>query len=244
MINEVVILAAGMGSRMAEITKDRPKCMVPFLQGTILSRLLGQLRHHQPRRIHIVCGYQREVLAKYLKREEFAGLPFNLLTNERYATTNSLVSAAAAIGQARGQLLVLNSDVVYDSAIIRRMVESTAPLAFSLDRSDYNEESEKICLNAAGRVVQIAKTISQADASGCSADLYRINVEADAGVIVLRIAQFLQRPNATKQLFEDYLDQCLLSQSFTAVDISGLEWYEIDTVPELKAAEGIFANIG
>jgi choline kinase len=243
MIDEVVILAAGTGSRMAEITVDRPKCMAPFLQGTILSRLLGQLRAYQPKRIHVVGGYKREVLAEYLKREEFAGLPFNLLPNDRYASTNSLISAVTAFEHSRGQLLMFNSDVVYDSVLIRRMVESTEPCAFSLDRSDYNEESEKLCMTDDGRVVQIAKTIAQADATGCSADLYRINLEVSDGLVRKLLPHFLSRPKAARQLFEDYLDHCLLPLRFGAVDISGLEWYEIDTVAELKDAEKVFASI-
>lgn len=243
MIDEVVILAAGTGSRMAEITGDRPKCMAPFLNGTILSRLLGQLRAFAPKRIHIVGGHKYEVLLTYLQGSAFTGLPFNYLHNRSYATTNSLISATAALEHARGQLLVLNSDVVYDSVLIQRMIDSCEPCAFSLDRSDYNEESEKICVDGQGRVVQIDKKIAQSDATGCSADLYRINTEVSNGLVTGLLSQFLKRPRASKQLFEDFLDYCLLPQRFGAVDISGLEWYEIDTVAELKDAEMVFANI-
>lgn len=243
MIDEIVILAAGTGSRMAEITKDRPKCMAPFLGGTILSRLLGQLRAYSPGRIHIVGGYKMEVLAEYLRGGAFAGLPIVLHPNERYATTNSLVSAAVALGQARGQLLMFNSDVVYEEELVRRMIDSDAACAFSLDRCGYNEESEKLALNASGRVVQIAKTIAEADATGCSADLYRLNTDVAGGIMTQLLPGFMERPRAVNRLFEDYLDQCLLVQEFRAVDVTGLEWYEIDTVPELHDAERVFADL-
>jgi len=243
MIEEVVILAAGVGSRMAEITKDRPKCMAPFLGGTILSRLLGQLRPYKPRKIHIVGGYKVEVLRAYLEREEFQDLPINLLNNDRFAGTNSIGSAAIALAVARGQLLILNSDVVYQAELIRRMYESVMPFAFSLDQSDYNEESEKLAINPAGRVVQIAKTLSEKDATGCSADLYRINTEASDQVVTRLLNRFLERPQAARCLFEDFLDQCILAQDFTSVDVTGLEWYEIDTAPELLDAERVFVDI-
>lgn len=243
MIDEVVILAAGTGSRMAEITKDRPKCMAPFLGGTILSRLLRQLRRFQPRRIQIVGGYKIDVLERYLHGPEFAGLPINLLVNEQFATTNSLVSASVALAHAEGQLLMFNSDVVYQQELVQRMYESNAPCAFSLDRSDYNEESEKLCLGPGGRVVQIAKTIVEADATGCSADLYRINTQAGDGSLRRLLPHYLARPGAAKRLFEDFLDQYLLGQEFAAVDVTGLEWYEIDTVSELRDAEKVFARI-
>ncbi len=243
MIDEIVILAAGTGSRMAEITKDRPKCMAPFLDGTILSRLLGQLRSFAPAKIHIIGGYKIEVLREYLKDPKFEGLPIQLWENNQYATSNSLLSAALALTKAKGQLLILNSDVVYEQELVVRMYASDMPCAFSLDRSDYNEESEKLAVNAAGRVTQIAKTISQADATGCSADLYRINTEIEDRVVYRLLQRFLDRPNAYKQLFEDYLDQCLLVQDFGVVDVTALEWYEIDTVAELQDAESVFSRI-
>lgn len=240
MIDEVVILAAGIGSRMAAITHDRPKCMAPFQGGTILGRLLRQLAPTRPRRIHVVGGYQSEVLAGYLRGPEFAGLPFQLHHNPEYRTTNSLVSAAIALEAAQGQLLMLNSDVVYDPEVIRRMVTSEEPMALALDRSCYSEESEKIAVNPAGRAVQLAKTLLEPEAAGCSLDLYRFHPEAGGMDWRRRLANFQQRPRARRQLFEDFLDAGMVSDPFGCVDVSGLEWYEIDTVEELKDAEAIF----
>lgn len=243
MIDEVIIPAAGLGSRMAEITRDRPKCMAPFLGGTILSRLLRQVAEYSPRRIHIVGGHRADVLAKYLGRNEFASLPINLLHNAEYASTNSFASVAVALEQARGQLMLVNSDVVYDADVIRRMVESRAPFAFAIDRQTYSEESEKLVTNSDGRVVQIAKTVIAVDAAGCSLDLYRVNLGQDAEVWRRMIEVFAQRPGARKRLFEDFLDHALLAIPFSCVETDGLEWYEIDTAAELRDAERVFLNI-
>lgn len=245
MIDEVVILAAGLGSRMAEITKDRPKCMAPFQQGTLLSRLLVQLRAYEGiRRIHIVGGYRAEDLEEYVKHAEFAGLPIQVWRNDVYATTNSLISAKVAFEQARGQLLMFNSDVVYEAELVRRMVESEEPFAFSLDCSGYNEESEKLVLGTQGRVAAIAKTWKESEATGCSADLYRVRIEEGNNESLLRLLdRYLERPDAPRRLFEDFLDHFLLSHPFAAIDVTGLEWYEIDTVAELRDAEAIFQGI-
>ncbi|MBX3739273.1 MAG: NTP transferase domain-containing protein [Candidatus Didemnitutus sp.] len=243
MIDEILILAAGLGSRMAAITHDRPKCMAPFQGGTFLSRLLQQLSPHRPRRIHIVGGYQVEALRRYLENAEFAGLPFNVITNSEFARTNSLASCALALAEARGQLLVLNSDVVYDAEVIRRMVTHSAPFAFALDRSCYSEESEKIALRGDGLAVQIAKTLTAAEAAGCSLDLYRFNTESDDGAWRGMLANFLARPNTSRRLFEDFIDFTLIARPWECVDVSGLEWYEIDTVEELKEAEALFNQL-
>ena len=244
MIDEVIILAAGVGSRMAPITRDRPKCLAPFQGGTILGRLLCQLAAHRPRRIHVVGGHQSAVLRAYLATPEYASLPFNFLENSDYLTTNSLASAALALAAARGQLLIINSDVVYDPEVIRRMAQSEAPFAFALDRSCYSEESEKIALDHQGRAVQIAKALEQSEAAGCSLDLYRFNIDAAGGFWRTMLANFEQRPRARRQLFEDFIDQTLSFQPFAYVDVSRLEWYEIDTTEELKEADELFTRLG
>lgn len=243
MIDEVIIPAAGVGSRMAEITLDRPKCMAPFLGGTILSRLLRQLAVYAPRRIHIVGGHRADVLARYLATPEFDSLPINLLHNAEYASTNSFASVAVGLAEARGQVLMVNSDVVYDSEIIRRMVESAAPFAFAIDRQSYSEESEKLVTNSDGRVVQIAKTVVAADAAGCSLDLYRLNLHHGGDVWQTMIRAFAQRPFARKRLFEDFLDHALLAIPFACVETDGREWYEIDTEAELNDAENVFVSV-
>lgn len=244
MIDEVVILAAGQGTRMAAITHDRPKCMAPFQGGTILSRLLRQVAAHRPRRIVVVTGHRADVLEAYLAGPEFAGLPIEFVPNAAYRTTNSFASAEAALQRARGQLLMVNSDVVYDAEIIRRMVAADAPCAFAVDRSSFSEESEKVALDPAGRAVQLAKTLVEAEAGGCSVDMYRFNPDDPAAGWREWLVNYAHRPNVRRRLFEDFLDACLSVRPFACVDVSGLEWYEIDTVEELADAEDVFRRAG
>ena len=65
---QAIILAAGMGRRLGEYTKDNTKCMVAVNGVRLIDRLLGQLSQQQLSRVIIVVGYKGQELKDYLGR--------------------------------------------------------------------------------------------------------------------------------------------------------------------------------
>ncbi len=66
MIQQAVILAAGRGSRLGLLTKDRPKSMLPVLGKPIMARVMDRLRDAGIRRFVVVIGEQEGAIAAYL----------------------------------------------------------------------------------------------------------------------------------------------------------------------------------
>ena len=66
---QAIILAAGMGRRLGEYTKDNTKCMVPVNGVRLIDRLLGQLAKQDLKRIIIVVGYQGQALRNYIEEQ-------------------------------------------------------------------------------------------------------------------------------------------------------------------------------
>ena len=66
---QAIILAAGMGRRLGEYTKDNTKCMVPVNGVRLIDRLLGQLAKQQLQRVVIVVGYKGKELREYLESQ-------------------------------------------------------------------------------------------------------------------------------------------------------------------------------
>ena len=54
---QAIILAAGMGRRLGELTKNNTKCMVEVNGVPLIDRLLGQLSELDLSRVVIVVGY-------------------------------------------------------------------------------------------------------------------------------------------------------------------------------------------
>lgn len=63
---QAIILAAGMGRRLGEYTKDNTKCMLPVNDVKLIDRLLAQLSKQALNRVVIVVGYQRQNLIDYI----------------------------------------------------------------------------------------------------------------------------------------------------------------------------------
>lgn len=63
---QAIILAAGMGRRLGELTKNNTKCMIEVNGISLIDRLLTQLSHLKLNKIIIVTGYESEKLRLHI----------------------------------------------------------------------------------------------------------------------------------------------------------------------------------
>lgn len=109
MIQQAVLLAAGTGTRLMPLTRDCPKCMVPVAGRPIVDTLLDALRPLQIEEIVVVTGYRADALEDYLRRNtEFS---WRFIHNDRFATTNNILSLYAARDAIEGTFLLVESDI-------------------------------------------------------------------------------------------------------------------------------------
>lgn len=122
---KAIILAAGRGSRMKEMTENQPKCLTEVRGQSLLHWQLAALREAGIHDIAVVTGYQREKLAD-TKLFEFH--------NPRWMETNMVYSLACAQEWLQsGPCIVSYSDIFYDSKAVRSLIECSAPLAITYD---------------------------------------------------------------------------------------------------------------
>lgn len=122
---KAILLAAGRGSRMLNLTDASPKCLVQLQGRALLEWQLEALRLAGVTDIAIVTGYQRERLAGYGLVE---------FHNPRWAQTNMLSSLACAEAWLASEpCLVSYTDIFYQPDAIRGLLASSAPLAVSYD---------------------------------------------------------------------------------------------------------------
>lgn len=121
-----IILAAGRGSRLGEITRDKPKCLTPLAGRPLLEWQLEALRAAGIERIAIVTGYRADLL------QSFAATCFH---NPRWADTNMVASlACAAEWLEAGTTIVSYSDIVYGPDIVRRLLAAQDDVTITYDR--------------------------------------------------------------------------------------------------------------
>src|SRR6478672_9229767 len=123
LIARAVVLAAGSAQRLRPLTDTRPKCLLPVGERTIISRAVAILAGHGIRAITIVDGFEGDQLRAALTAE-FPAAWFDFVRNPDFATTNNAWSLLLARRAAPESLLLLDGDVLFDAAVIGRLLAS------------------------------------------------------------------------------------------------------------------------
>ena len=156
----VIILAAGKGTRLRPYTADRPKCMVELCGRPMLHRQLDVLRIAGLKNIALVSGYRAD-------RLHVRGI--TVVENPRYATTNMVTTLFCAESQMNPgeDLIVAYGDIVYEPRVLEAVLQSRAPLAIAVDRQwrrlwearmeEPLEDAETLKLLEGDRIVELGK---------------------------------------------------------------------------------------
>jgi choline kinase len=218
-----VILAAGRGGRLSEITGERPKCLAQVGGATLLDRQLNGLRRCGVTRIAIVTGY------KAMSVRRVCGPTIDFVHNARFAETNSLYSLWLARELLADGFLVLNCDVLFHQQMLADLVtsryEDALLVSSACDKPAFSDEEMKVRVRG-GRVVDIAKTIDPADADGENVGIAKFGA-AGAAVLVEEMHAVVSGGAVTDWLPAAFARFCR-RRTLHAVDHRGYPWIEID----------------
>lgn len=238
---KALILAAGLGTRLAPITNDRPKSLVPVNGKPILIKQIENLKQNGVNDITIISGYKADALDKAVK-ELYPEI--KIVESVDYATTNNMFSAYLGI-QAMfpdcdiQPFYMMNADVFYDASVITALKDDERPNLVVVDMGRYIEESMKV-IEQDGRLVEISKQIVPENALGCSIDVYKFG--ADGGkAFYKRCCEYIEEKKELKKWSEVALNDAFADVKFQACPLVG-RWLEIDNHEDLAAAEELFAE--
>lgn len=234
---KALILAAGFGSRLAPITDECPKALVPVNGKPIIFKQIENLIKHNVTDITVISGYKADVLENRI-HEFFPDV--NIINSVDYKTTNNMYSAYLAKNIFCGSsFLMMNADVFFDDTVIKSLLEFDYESAIVTDIGSYSEESMKV-IEKEGRIVSISKQISENEALGCSIDVYKFS--ADAGRKFFDCCEdYIENQKILNKWSEVALCDILNKVTFKACPLVG-NWYEIDNLEDLHNAEVLFSN--
>lgn len=234
---KALILAAGLGSRLAPLTNDKPKSLVCVNGKPILMKQLENLHENGITDILIVGGYLYSVLEK----EVHAVYPdIKILNSTDYANTNNMYSAYLGIQKIKGEsFLMMNADVFYDSSVIKKLLSFEAPNAVVTDIGRYLEESMKVEYNN-GHLTKISKAIPKENAYGTTIDVYKFSNIGGAAFFE-KCREYIEDKKEMKLWSEVALNDILNEVIFQPCPLDG-RWFEIDNHQDLAEAEVLFKD--
>jgi len=236
---QVVLLAAGLGSRLGALTKDIPKALVAVAGKPLMFHALEFAARLRPAQVLVVGGYGFFQVARALEQGQssnpaLAALPIELVENTSFRDGN-LISLMAARPRLSDGFLLLNVDHIYRPSIAEVVAPDAADVTAFIDTDrNLGADDMKVERRPDGRIRRIAKTLSKFDAGYVGmtrvpfSALPRYWQTADAALAEEGRAIHVER--VLGRLAEG--DAAPLCR-----DISGHGWLEVDTADERAAAE-------
>jgi choline kinase len=236
---KAIILAAGRGSRMKNLTDERPKCLIELRGKALLDWQLEALREAGIKEIAIVTGYMREALTKRGLVE---------FHNTRWADTNMVSSLACAEGWLMKEPCIVSySDIFYDSSAVESLLACNAPLAVTYDpnwlelwKNRFGNpllDAETFRLTSMGTLSEIGnKPKSVKEVQGQYMGLLRISPGGWAEIA--RIREDLSQEQRDKIHMTGMLQKIIEKNFLSIVAVPyKSKWGEIDSVNDLSIYE-------
>ena len=237
-VKKALILAAGFGSRLAPLTDNLPKSLVPVNGTPILFKQIENLLENGISDITIISGYKADVLEKAV-REKWPEI--RIIESVDYASTNNMYSAWLGREAMGGEpFLMMNADVFFDASVIAALLAFKGENAIVTDIGNYLEESMKV-VERDGKLIQISKAITPEAALGASIDVYKFSAAGGAAFFEACRGYIEDRKELklwSEVALNDVLEQG--SVPFEACPLDG-RWLEIDNHEDLAAAVALFS---
>ena len=234
---KAVILAAGIASRLRPLTDTTPKCLLQIGERCLLQRTFDALIANGINDFVVVTGYRERQIIEFLD-SQYIGINIRFISNERYSSTNNIYSLWLAKSEVRGQdILLLDSDILFDPQIITAVLNNSAPDALALNRHELGEEEIKVIVDADKRVVEISKVCSIADAIGESVGIEKMSATYTEALYA-ELGQMIEVEKQDnifyERAFERLIPKGLL---FKVEDTTRYFSVELDTVDDFNQAK-------
>ena len=243
---QAIILAAGMGKRLKELTRNNTKCMVKVNGIPLIDRMLGQLEKQNLSRIIIVVGYEGEKLIEHIATLDIK-TPIVYINNPIYDKTNNIYSLALAKAHlCEEDTLLFESDLIFEDYVIDALVNDPRDTLALVDK--YESWMDGTCVKLGdddsieafvpGKRFKFNKIKSYYK----TVNIYKFSKQFS----ITHYVPFLDaysKALGNNEYYEQVLRVITMldNPEIKAKRLNGERWYEIDDIQDLDIATSMFA---
>ena len=242
-----IILAAGLGSRLGELTKECTKCMVKINGITLIERMLRQLDRYGMDRIIIVTGYKGDILKDYVQNLRI-NKPVVFVDNSDYRHTNNIYS----LWLTREFLeemdsLVLESDMIFEDRVIEKMLAIDNGCGTFVARPRPWMDGSIVKLDKDNNIVYFVddEEVKRIDPSYYHkiVSIYKFKKRYVSEKYMTYLNEYVKK-NKDNNLYESLLKVIDLDveKKIPAEILDEEQWYEINDIQDMDIAESMFAD--
>ena len=245
---QAIILAAGMGRRLGDLTRGHTKCMVEVNGQTLIDRAIHQLSKLNLTRLVLVVGYKGKELKEYIGNRYDDILKIEYIENPIYDRTNNIYSLALAKDiLCEDDSLLLESDLIFEDSMLEMLVNHPDPnLALVakyetwMDGTMVRIDSERNIVNF---VPKAAFRFEDVSVYYKTVNIYKFSKEFSQKEYVPFLDAY-SKVMGNNEYYEQVLRVITLVHNSTlkALPIGDKKWYEIDDIQDLDIASAIFSE--
>ncbi len=241
-----ILLAAGVGDRLGAFTRDHPKCLLSIAGKSLLDRTLTSLARCGVDEAVITVGHRAEQIRRAVG--DGSPLPVSLIDNPDYREGSILSLWHARSRLVDGDVLVMDADVLYPTALLERLVRSQRPSCALLDGRVEGSGEEMILCAGGGRVWDIVRRregepltpppgVGAYDQVGESVGFFRF--AAPDAAELFEILERRVRAGGRSDEYEALFPELFRSRDVGCERVDDLPWTEIDFPADVDRARDV-----
>ena len=242
---QAIILAAGMGKRLGELTKNNTKCMVEVGGVKLIERALRILDKKSLSRIILVVGYQYENLTTFVNSLQLA-TPIEYIVNDVYNRTNNIFSLSLAKEQMMQEdTLLLESDLIFEERLIDLLIEDKRDTLALVDKFESWMDGTCIVVDENDNITDFipGKLLKYHEKEHYykTVNIYKFGAEFSQNVYVPFLEAYA-KVMGNNEYYETVIKLILMLDKNTMKTkrLNGEMWYEIDDIQDLDIAQTLF----
>lgn len=244
---QAMMLAAGMGKRLKDLTQDNTKCMLKVHGKTLIERALDILVDAGISKMIMVIGYRGENV-RGLLGDSYRSMPIEYIDNPIFNETNNIYSLWLARKElCEDDTILLESDLIFEPSMVTGMIEDSRPNLAAVAPFKSWMDGTVVCLDEKDNIIRFlgkdAFKFKEVDEYYKTVNIYKFSKEFSQKSYVPFLDAY-----CTALGHNEYYEQVLKVVTYLDnTDLQGYrikkeKWYEIDDVQDLNNAEAIFAE--
>lgn len=240
-----LILAAGMGKRLKELTQNNTKCMVKVNGVTLIDRMLHQLDALSLSKIVIVVGYEGKKLVDYIGTLDIS-TPIRYVENPIYDKTNNIYSLALAKNfLLEEDTLLLESDLIFEDSVLHALLEDPRETLALVDKYESWMDGTCVKIGADDTIESFVpgKRFVFEDIPNYykTVNIYKFSRHFSQTHYVPFLDAY-SKALGNNEYYEQVLRVITMldDPEIRAKKLTGQLWYEIDDIQDLDIAESMF----
>tara|TARA_B100000378_G_scaffold197868_1_gene161419 strand:+ start:111 stop:860 length:750 start_codon:yes stop_codon:yes gene_type:complete len=240
---KAIILSAGYGSRLGNLTKELPKSLVDINGKSIIKRQIETFRNNGIKEIIVIIGPNKDKFQ--LKNIEY-------VVDKKFHDHEQLGSLMAANKHFQNDVVISFGDVIVDNNIMKQVIESTYDIGVAIDlnwekkyenRTQHPKSEADLALIKSNKLIKIKKNLNPTENHQLGEFLGIIKLSNIGSKKFLNIfeslnsfheGEFHDAPSLQKAYLTDMIDELIqVNEVVNPIFVDGV-WFEIDTIEDLE----------